>query len=169
MNNRDINTKIQEAQALLEMINGWISNIDTKISLALAFDGILIGIICSNISDIDLVFKFTEENNIKNTIDTILIVLIILLLIISIIKLLSAIIASIHNTNDSIIFFGSIAKKDLNTYKSRFSAASQDDVLNNLIEQIHTNSVICTEKVKRYNEGIKAAIGVAVLWCIIIL
>lgn len=168
-NNRDINTKIQEAQTLLDMINGWISNIDTKISLALAFNSILIGIMCSNISGIDIVFNFIDDSIIKDIVDTVLVVIMLVLIIISIIQMLIAVIASVSNTNNSLLFFGSIAKNDLNTYKSKFNTASEDDILNNLIEQIHTNSKICTKKVKRYNDGIKLTIGAAILWCMLVL
>lgn len=53
----------------------------------------------------------------------------------------------------SFFFFGSIADMEETDYKNNIKGMSNTDILDDLIGQIYTNSVICTEKAMWYNRG----------------
>ena len=44
------------------------------------------------------------------------------------------------------MFFGAIASFDLNEYKSKAMNMNEKEYTKDLLEQIHTNSMICTKK-----------------------
>ena len=79
-----------------------------------------------------------------------------------------AIIARIKNPNNfqSILFFGSIATMKLLDYKTKVNSMNQQEILEDLGEQIHINSMICNKKAKYYNKGMKLLMATIVIWFI---
>lgn len=162
----------EDAYQTLKMINTWIGNIDTKVSFALALVGVLVGSIFGTglPSALKIVSKISklEELNGGEIIGAILVCLLYVISFISILCFLLAIMAKIKNTNNtqSVFFFGTIATMKLLDYKTKLSNMSQQEVLEDLEEQIHTNSMICIKKAKCYNIGIKFLLATIVLWFI---
>lgn len=162
----------EDAFQTLTMINTWINNIDTKSSFALAIIGILIGMLFNNsITDsIQNITKFTDFSHIsiKELISFILVVLLYLTNFTSIICLIQAIIARTKSSNNniSIFFFETISKMELQTYKNRVNQITNKHLIEDLEEQIHTNSQICCQKIKWYNKGIKFLLYAIILWFI---
>ncbi len=162
----------QDAYQTLVMINTWISNIDTKISYALALTGILIGSIFSkglpNALKIVSEASKLEQLNGGEIIGAILVCLLYAVSFISILYFMLAVIARTKITNNvqSIFFFGSIATMKLLDYKTKVNSMNNQEVLEDLEEQIHTNSMICNRKAKNYNIGIKFLVATIVLWFI---
>lgn len=150
----------EDAYKTLEMINTWINNIDTKVSFALAFSSVLIGFIFSK--GVPSVFKRIGEVSKLNeliggdVIEAIVIVVLYISSIIAIMCFLLAIRGKIKNPNQSqsIFFFGSIASQELIDYRTKTSQMTEQGIIDDLKEQIHTNSAICNKKVKCYNTGI---------------
>ncbi len=162
----------EDAYQSLEIINTWISNIDTKVSFALALAGVLIGIIFSSglpkaLQRICEVSKLTELNG-GEIIASILVILLYIVSFLSIISFLLAIIARVKNLNNtsSIFFFGSIGMMNLQNYTDKVSQMTENQIIRDLEEQIHTVSKICSQKAKWYNIGIKFLMPMIVLWFI---
>lgn len=161
-----------DAYQSLEMINTWISNIDTKVSFALALAGVLIGIIFGKglpkaLQRICEVSKLAELSG-GEIIASILVCLLYVVSFFSIVSFMLAIIARVKNLNNapSIFFFGSIGKMSLQNYMDKVCQMSEEQIIRDLEEQIHTNSRICSQKAKWYNIGIKFLVVTIVLWFI---
>lgn len=162
----------EDAYRSLEMINTWISNLDTKVSFALALVGVLIGVIFSEglpnaFQRISEVSKLAELNG-GEIIAALLVGVLYLTSFCSVYNFMMAIIARIKNENNapSIFFFGSIGAMGLQNYKDKVNHLTETQLLEDLEEQIHTNSKICSKKAKWYNKGIKLLVSTIILWFI---
>lgn len=162
----------EDAYRILEMVNKWITNIDTKVSYALALTGVLIGFVFnkgvpSSLKRVSEVLKLSELSG-GEIIGAILVCLLYIVSFISVIYFMLAIIARIKNPNNaqSIFFFGSIGSQKLIDYTTKVNGMSEQDIIEDLEEQIHTNSMICNKKSKFYNIGIKFMITNIILWFI---
>lgn len=152
----------EEAYNMLNRIDSWIGNCDTKFSILLALLGIFFGL------TINVFSTFTELKNIitiwEETIkfDKLIcisccvlvldyIVLIILCAIFSII----GINAKTKNTTSNPLFFGNIAKyKNLKELEKDIKNLTEDEYTSLLNEQIYTNSKICTKKYRYYKKAL---------------
>ncbi len=162
--------KKEDAYETLAIINTWIGNMDTKVSFALALSGVLIGVIFekgmpSAFERIAEVSKLAELSG-GEIIAAILVVLLYLSSFISILCFMLSIISRVKNLNNtpSIFFFGSIGNMTLENYKSAVKDMDEKDVIDDLEEQIHTNSKICSLKTKWYNKGMRFLLVTVVLW-----
>ena len=157
--------KKEDAYETLGIINTWIGNMDTKVSFALALAGVLIGVIFekgmpSAFERIIEVSKLAELSG-GEIIAAILVALLYLSSFISILCFMLSIIARVKNLNNapSIFFFGSIGNMTLENYKSAVKDMDEKEMIDDLEEQIHTNSKICSLKAKWYNRGNKIFIS----------
>lgn len=164
--------KKDDAYQTLSMINTWIGNIDTKISFALALAGVLIGMIFSGglpnaFQRITQVSKLSELNG-GEIFAVLLVGLIYCASFLSIVSFMWAIIARVKNLNNasSLFFFGSIGAMELQNYRDKANQITEQDLIDDLEEQIHTNSRICNQKAKWYNNGIKFLLITIILWFI---
>ena len=156
--------KKDDAYQTLSMINTWIGNIDTKISFALALAGVLIGMIFSGglpnaFQRITQVSKLSELNG-GEIFAVLLVGLLYCASFLSIVSFMWAIIARVKNLNNasSLFFFGSIGAMELQNYRDKANQITEQDLIDDLEEQIHTNSRICNQKAKWYNNGIVRAV-----------
>ena len=164
--------KREDAYSTLENINSWISNIDTKISFALALVGVLVGSIFEKgVPQIfEKIAKYSKASELSgcDILNSILVILLYIFSFSCIICFIFALIARVKNpnTNESIFFFGTIQNMNLQSYKDKVKHMSENAILEDLEEQIHTNSKICTKKVVWYNRGIKLLLITVALWFI---
>lgn len=162
----------EDAYKTLEIINSWISNIDTKVSFSLALIGVLSTLIFN--SELPSAFKRISEVsklgelNVGDVIGAILVAILYILSFISIISFMLSITARVksENNNPSIFFFGSISSMSLSQYKQKINEMSVNNIVEDLQEQIYTNSKICIKKVKFYNIGSKFLLLTILLWFI---
>lgn len=164
--------KKDDAYQTLSMINTWIGNIDTKISFALALAGVLIGMIFSGglpnaFQRITQVSKLSELNG-GEIFAVLLVGLLYCASFLSIVSFMWAIIARVKTLNNasSLFFFGSIGAMELQNYRDKANQITEQDLIDDLEEQIHTNSRICNQKAKWYNNGIKFLLITIILWFI---
>lgn len=162
----------EDAYQCLQMINSWISNIDTKVSFALALVGVLIGIVFQMgfpkaIQKICEVSQLAELSG-GEILAAILVCFLYVVSFLAILSFVLAIIARVKNLNNaqSIFFFGSIGKMSLQNYTDKVKQMTEQQIINDLEEQIHTNSRICSQKAKWYNLGMKSLLVSIVLWYI---
>ena len=140
-----VHTK-EDVYRTLDMINNWINNIDTKVSFALALAGILMGFI----------FNMTLSDN-EGTMVLVLTLLLYIANFGALLYFVLAITARVDNPNNaqSIFFFGSISTFKLVDYIEKTNNITEQEILEDLKEQVHTNSLICNKKVKHFIRGIK--------------
>lgn len=162
----------EDAYRSLEMVNTWINNLDTKVSFALALVGVLIGVIFSEglpnaFQRISEVPKLAELNG-GEIIAALLVGILYLTSFCSVYSFMMAIIARVKNENNapSIFFFCSIGAIGLQNYKDKVNHLTEAQLLEDLEEQIHANSKICSKKAKWYNKGIKLLVSTIILWFI---
>lgn len=162
--------KKEDAYETLSIINTWIGNMDTKVSFALALSGVLIGVIFEKgmpnaFERITEISKLAELSG-GEIMAAMLVVLLYLSSFISILCFMLSIIARVKNLNNapSVFFFGSIGNMTFESYKSSIKEMDEKDIVNDLEEQIHTNSKICNLKAKWYNNGIKFLLGTVIIW-----
>ena len=151
--------KKEDAYETLGIINTWIGNMDTKVSFALALAGVLIGVIFekgmpSAFERITEVSKLAELSG-GEIIAAILVALLYLSSFISILCFMLSIIARVKNL---------IGNMTLENYKSAVKDMDEKEMIDDLEEQIHTNSKICSLKAKWYNKGIKFLLATVILW-----
>lgn len=162
------NTK-ESARYTLEQVNTWINSIDTKASYALSVTSILSGfILIQGMPQAFSAFCAADRITVSLLLGAILVVSLYLSSYAAIILLVSAIIARItsKSKNRSHLFFGHISKVDLSQYIEEFTELSEEQYVNELIEQIHINSQICIRKIWFYQKGIYTLI-IAVSLCFI--
>lgn len=157
------------AEFALEQINSWINNIDGKVSNALAFSGILIGFILVRGTP----QAFTELTAMEGIgfVSFLKAALVVSLYVVSLVAIcffLYAILCrvTVPSGIKSHLFFGSIQDITYQEYCKEFMALTEDAYITELLEQIHTNSTICSKKAAYYNQGIKA-LFVAVILCFV--
>ena len=160
----------EDAFETLGIINTWIGYIDTKVSFSLALSGALIGVIFDK--GMPRIFKrIAEVSNLQvlsggDLIGALLVALLYLSSFISILCFMLSIIARVNNPSNapSVFFFGSIGNMTLENYKSAVKDMDEKEMIDDLEEQIHTNSKICSLKAKWYNKGIKFLLATVILW-----
>ena len=162
--------KKEDAYQSLEIINTWISNIDSKVSFALALVGVLMGFIFSQgvpsaFETISKVQKLADLGG-AEIIAGLLVSILYLSSLGCILCLVMAIVARTKETGNvtSAFFFGTISAMTLQDYKNKVGSITDEQLLEEVEEQIHTNSKICTLKSKWYNRGIKFLAVTIVLW-----
>lgn len=159
--------------ATLGIINSWISNTDSKISFMLAFLGVLSGFIFNSglpqayqsIGSIESIDNLSGGQ----IIGVILVTSLYMLLVLSCFKFLSALTAKLKGTNSnlnhsSLFFFGSISNHSLEVYTNKYLELTEEEAMKQVLEQVYTNSEICTQKLKDYNDGMKFTKWMTAIW-----
>ena len=157
----------EDLYRILDTVNSWIHSADNKASILLAFVGVCITVVvtsslfndvCKLISDILLSGAMWLR---------ILFVVACVVGIIRIIMLVAVIIPKIIRIpwlkeniplfqHDSFMFHGSIAKKDYQAYEQQMHKifGTGNLVIDDLIYQIHSASVICVKKMEYLQKSI---------------
>lgn len=133
---------IEELEKVLNRIHEWIRAADQKISIFLAFEGIIISIL--SIPTINWIGK--NYSNFNNT-NLILLIVSLFLFIYGFIKTVIALGPVLKNKNSRhFTYFGNIANFELKEYKSLLNKVSREDYKDELQEQIFISSKIANRK-----------------------
>ena len=153
----------EDAYKSLETIFGWIGNMDTKASFLLAYLAVLIGFVVSNGKPN---LPLPSPVGVWYVVKLICVIALYCTLLISVALFFSTLTARIKSKKDvkSLLFFGTIAGIPMNEYKSKVLYRDKDKQLEDIVEQIHINSEICTKKSKLYNIGIKTTFVETILY-----
>lgn len=140
----------------LDRVQGWIKAADEKVSIFLAFQGVVVSLLFSS------VFSWTKEN-VKNLpcASRLFFITGVVLVGYSLYKSISAIIPRLakKGTKKSLTFFGDIAQFDLKDFKKAVENASENDYTEELIEQVHTCSGVAARKHGQFRDAIWTFIG----------
>lgn len=178
-NKMEYEEKFENAKYVLDNTKEWINNVDIKISILIAFMGIILGyiLIDSNIDFIERIITTINNNSISfsKIIMGLLVLLLYINTIFSIIKLLYALKGKINIkefnesgvTLNSLIFYGSIAKYNYEEFNKKVKNQTKQSNINDILSQVYINSKICTKKFKDYNVGLNMAMITIILLFIV--
>lgn len=163
----------EDAFHTLDLINSWINNVDTKASFALAFQAVVIGFCFNNglpASIKTFIDTLPKDRTLSVWMQMIAVIIFIVGSVLAAAFLLLTLVAKTKNKSGkkSVLFFGTIAGTSLNDYKAKTMNMSDAELTKDLLEQVHTNSEICTAKFKRYNRGMKIMIPVFIYGVILL-
>lgn len=148
--------KTEEMNNILERTIGFVDNCDTKASIMLALFGVLLTVLCTS--------KITD--NISEIVDTLKqqiggwdyvyivgAIISLLLLATSVGLFILVLSAKVQISGfDSKIFFKDISENSSSRiYGKKVKTMTEDEYVNDIINQIYINAKICTEKYERYN------------------
>lgn len=165
------NMKKEYAENVHEQVINWTNNCDTKTSILLALEGVLLSVFFTS----DFVLKvlsaigknfITYWKNIphKGQFDLLSLVIIIsfVLTMFFIVKALWKQIKVLYpdvklseENEQSLIFFNSINDMDIETYLKKVNETSDEELIADRINQIHICSKICAKKFSNYTSSIK--------------
>ena len=157
-----------DAYRILELINSWINNVDTKISFALAYAAVLIGVVFYSAGTVPAAIQIyldADQRYFGMIFSMMLVICLYISSLLSIIMLLRAMIGRTKNISgkSSMLFFGTIAKMKMSDYQSEIMGMDDEALIKDLTEQIHTNAIICSKKFKYYNYGICFLLAATIL------
>ena len=148
----------------LDNINNWINNCDTKASILLGLNGVILSIIFTNnrfLNEYASIFKklfnginFSDVLYIGFTIYSIVI------LVIGLYKLIMVLLPTLKinsiYSKPSHTYFGDIAGFNSDSeFKISICKQNFEDVLDDLLSQVYINSVICNNKFNNFKTGLK--------------
>ncbi len=167
---------------ILDRINFWIENCDTKTSIAISAIGIIFAVLLSK--DYAVKFKAIIGYMVNNINFFSFLYLTFTVISISIISLgcycLFRVLVSRTDINlykeagiqlvSSIFFSGVANSKSYKDYRKKLENFSENDLRNDLISQIYICSKICDKKFKNYKTGITLVfIGFVFFLCLIVI
>jgi len=168
----------------LEFINQWISNCDTKSSFIFAFLGVLLTIIFSSTIGEDMISVFSFKKATKIDCESIGNFICLLCVIAFLVgtaitfyyiyftlkaKIDPQIYTQTDLKTDSNIFYGSIASKKYELFKTESDNETDADFISDINSQIFINSKIATEKFNNYNKSLFWSIVTFVLFILFII
>jgi hypothetical protein len=141
----------QDIENNLGRIHEWIKSIDQKVSVFLAFQGIVLTLLFSD------VFSWSKRHSHSfSCIDIVILVTGIVLLGFSIYKSITAIIPRLknHKGHKSITYFKDIAEFELKDYKKKVRETNEKEYEEELINQVHISAVIAKRKHQEFRDSI---------------
>lgn len=179
LNKEDLEYKIEIATQTLDRNIGFVTNCDNKTSIVLAAFGVLLAIILTN-EGLKEIFSIVKTCIATKTFCNIFYLLCfagaIFVMVLGVFNLGSVLVAKtsvetiVREDKNSRIFFAGIIKSgDYKTYNRSFFAMSNEDLLNDLIEQIYINADIASIKYATYNLGLKRTIIGFILFVVLLL
>lgn len=188
--NRTMHMKKEEMISRMDRIIHWVEICDTKTSILLAVQAMVLTIVCSTDFVFDAVKKVLSDTFFFNgekefSFWGLMVIIFLLLLIVAftvsinhLFKVLKAK-TSAKQTNDenvrdkdSLIHFQCIADKaefkDYLAFRDRIESEKEDDEIHDILSQIFINASRCDEKFNHYNKGLEALIWALVFLIIFI-
>ncbi len=135
--------KIRRQEKILDTVGEWIRSADQKVSVFLAFEGVLLTILIPNYSK-TITDRFTTH--VVSLLNGALIISAAIAFLIAVIGTLIAIFPRTSNKVKSHLYFGSIKAMTVTKYKRDMEAMTKENYFEELCEQVHTNAGIAIKK-----------------------
>jgi dipeptide/tripeptide permease len=153
--------KMERSKYIYEQVNTWIENADNKVSVSC---GIFTGVF-------GVITFLSERLSAQGTVNECWRTVYHWCFGISLVLMLASILFYVLAINPNLgksgkkkngtipkkkcpIFYGDIAELSLADYKKTMNQATEEDFINELQAEVHFNSGICTEKMKKYRIGL---------------
>ncbi len=136
-------------------ILAWILGLDQKVNILLALQGIILALLIPGYLT-TIVARFKTPHAIT-FINAGIVIIAAFLLGYSIVKSISAIYPRLgkKKTNTSHLYFGAIATYKLSDYKHDMKSLTEDKYTDELLEQIHINSIIADKKHREFRDALR--------------
>ncbi len=148
-----INERIGAAETNLDRLLEWVGRYDNKSSALLGFDTAMIGALALIIHGLG-----------TSPLESFAVVVAIFLLGSGIICLFIGAYPRLEAPIDSLLFFGTIAKKKASEYKKAFQNQTELEYLNDLLTQCHRNSEILDTKFRYLKRAFQLIIIAIIPW-----
>ncbi len=154
----NIEEQIKDAKDTLARIIGFIYNCDTKSGMVLAVSGVLSLILGNSgiINQISNILKNIDKSSwMLETVFIIALLISAYFFFYGVYRLSCTISANLVCSNNYLrTYFVDIAETDVVQYKKSFKEHTRQEILEDLLEQIHVNASVCTKKYRNYNKGL---------------
>ena len=132
----------------LQRVHQWIASADTKISVSLALEGVLITLI--------MPFLVTRYQVLKDLNVCLYVFLIVgaLSLILSFCFFLAGLFPQVKNKRKSLTFFGDISNTSYDQYKKEIEDCNIEKYREDLISQVHVSSIVASKKYSSFKKGL---------------
>ena len=159
---KNVEINKEDINKILDNVNFWINNSDTKASIILGFLGIFISIIFTNNKILAKIINIFNNLFIDISFDDIIYLILFALSIFSLFyglyKLIKVLVPDLKlkdYSQKSPVYFGGIASyKSFNEYKEDFKKLDDESFKEELLSQIYINSIICNNKFKNFKVGL---------------
>ncbi len=144
---------IDHCERILDRIHEWIRAADQKISIFLAFQGIVITLFVSSVAE-----WLRQAFVASDTLGSILLIGAIVSFCYSFYKIFRALIPQLVNVHvqKSMTFFGDIASIDLTTFSAKLNTTTEDDLRNDFIQQAFVSAKIASAKHVGFQTSVRA-------------
>ncbi|MBN9483129.1 MAG: hypothetical protein BGO70_01075 [Bacteroidetes bacterium 43-93] len=152
----DLDKRIDRAEKNLQRKLEWISRVDTRVSFIAGVAIAMLGVLANAFSRI-ICWEWYHYAVFYSAAA---------FLFVSLFYLYKSQNPKILAPNESLIFFGTIAKMKFDDFKSKFSNTSPEDYFDDLLHQVHINSEILCEKFYYLKSSITWIIIAVIPWLI---
>lgn len=159
MSDRHRDASIEEqlgaAEQRLDRLLDWVGRSDTKFSVVLGVDTAMLGFLATSapagpVSVSAIVFALAAGA----------------LLVLSLTCVYRGTYPRTQGPGGSLVYFGSIAEKDLKEFENKFVGCDLQDHLDDVLEQIHRNSEILNGKFEKLQRAYECMLIAAIPWTI---
>ncbi len=150
--------KFENKCKILDNVNQWIFNCDTKVSIILATLCVFLTLLLSSdISKgiINIIKQSISNITVCNVVYILALIIGLILLLLGIYKLIRVLLPTINLEYDSVMFFGKVAEfNNFNDYLNKINSFNENDMNDDVLHQILAASKICNQKFKNQKYGL---------------
>lgn len=150
--------RMQLSQWILERNLHWIAAADVKIGVVVALDTAMLGTLAAAFSALPAAQRTTWAYLFS--------VLAACFLVAALICARMSVLPRTEGPKSSFIFFGRIAEHNAPDYAEAFKKASEDDLLNDCLAQVHRNAQIACDKHAWVRAGMMWSFGAVAPWAL---
>jgi hypothetical protein len=160
---------VERSMYVFDQVNSWIQNADNKVSISCGIFTGVFGVITFLAEKVTAPTAKTTINECCRGVYRTSFILSLILMGLSILLYVMAINPNIKSNKAPTvkkkmrIFFCDIADINLGEYKKLMNNASDDDFCEELLNEVHFNSKICTRKMQRYRKGLWLSFAAVVM------
>lgn len=147
--------QLEAAERTLDRLLEWVGRSDTKFSIVLGVDTGMLGFLATSFPAGPVPVSAIVLAGVS-----------VALLLASLFFVYRGTYPRTKGPQDSLIYFRSIAGKDLNDFKKRFRACGADDHLDDVLEQVHRNSEILDIKFVELRRAYRCLLASVLPWAI---
>lgn len=157
------NHDLQFLQSELSRVSDWIKFADAKAGFIVAFYSAILGILWTQKGNV--VSRILDGTGFWAWIYNAIAITILILILAGFYFLYTTICPQLKNgnTDRSLFYFGSVAKMKIEDYLKNVEKMNKDEVCRQVVEQIHTNSVIANAKMDSVKKSTQVLVATGVL------
>ena len=148
--------RLKVAQWILERNLGWIAAAEIKVGVIVALDTAMLGVLATSFSSLLPAERTVWANSFS--------LLAAITIVVAIICTAMSVLPRVNGPQKSLLFFGRIAKLHQPNYLANFRAATESELLEDCLAQIHRNAEIARDKFMWVGRSMKWSFFSVVPW-----